>query len=285
MLMNRLSTLTALAVMLAWPAMAISENDLPQALERARFVAPEARQGVAVGRDRFYAIDNRRIAAYDRQSGRLLVQWTGDPERFTHLNSCAVAGSELVCAHSNYPNVPMESSIEWFDAVSLRHLRSHRLEPGIGSLTWIVPHEGAWWAAFANYDGKGGEPGRDHRLTTLVRYDTAFERRESWLFPTQVLSRFAPYSTSGGTWGSDGMLYVTGHDRPEVYVLSVSQDSSELSHVATIAVPTAGQAVAWDPWQDRTLWSIDRASGEVVMSQLPVVFSSKKCADDCDLCL
>lgn len=246
-----------------------------EAQEQRRYTAPEARQGVAVGEDRFYAIDNRRIAAYDRKMGELLAKWVGEPERFVHLNSCVVSGSELVCAHSNYPSYPMESSIEWFDALSLRHLRSRRMESGIGSLTWVLPHQGSWWAAFANYDGKGGAPGRDHRATTLVRYDAAFNRIQSWPFPAQVLARFSPYSTSGGAWGSDGLLYVTGHDRPEAYVLELAQDQSELQSIATIAVPTAGQAIAWDFSQERTLWSIDRRSKEVVMSQVPEIILSK----------
>ena len=38
-----------------------------------------------------------------------------------------------------------------------------------GSLTALDRHDGKWWAVFAHYDGKGGEPGRDHRYTMLAR--------------------------------------------------------------------------------------------------------------------
>ena len=233
------------------------------------YAAMEADQGVAVAADRFYAIDNSRIASYDRESGTRLALWVGDPRLFKHLNSCLVQNDELVCANSNYPGVPMASSIEWFDATSLQHLRSYSLGQGSGSLTWLVPKDDIWWAAFANYDEKGGEPGRDHRFTMLVQFDADFVRRQSWIFPDTVLKRLAPRSASGGVWGDDGLLYVTGHDRKEVYVLSLPQAGAVLKHVATIAISTAGQAIAWDPVLARTLWSIDRASAKVVVSRLP----------------
>lgn len=234
----------------------------------ARFPAEEARQGVAVGATRFYAIDNSRITAYDKRSGRRLNAWTGDPKLFPHLNSCTVVARDLVCASSNYPAVPMSSSIETFDAATLRHKASHSLGPGIGSLTWIVRRQGWWWAGFANYDGRGGEPRRDHRSTTLVRYDDAFRRTRAWLFPATVLEAFAPYSSSGGDWGPDGLLYVTGHDRREVYRLKLPAAGSTLVHLGTLPLSTPGQAIAFDPVRAGILWSIDRGRRAVVATRL-----------------
>lgn len=239
--------------------------------EVRRFKAAEARQGVAVSDRLFYAIDNSTIGAYDRRSGRRLFGWKGDPALFPHLNSCSLHGVELVCASSNYPAVPMSSSIERFDAATLRHLGSHSLGPGTGSLTWIDRHAGSWWAGFANYDGRGGEPGRDHRHTTLVRMDDEFRRTGAWLFPGSVLELFKPYSNSGGVWGKDGRLYLTGHDRAEVYVLRLPEAGSVLVHEAVIGIGTAGQAIAWDRHLPRTLWSINRATREVVVTRLPAL--------------
>src|SRR3546814_20585136 len=91
--------------------------------------------------------------------------------------SCAVVKAELVCATSNYPKVPMASSVEIFDAKTLRHIRTVSLGRMVGSLTAMDWHGGSWWAVFANYDERGGEPGRDHRFTTLVRLDSSEERR------------------------------------------------------------------------------------------------------------
>ncbi len=165
----------------------------------------------------------------------------------------------------------MASSLEWFDAITLEHLRSRSLGPGIGSITWFTRHDGFWWAGFANYDGRGGEADRGHRYTVMVQYDDDFVRHQSWLFPDSVLERFAPYSTSGGVWGEDGLLYVTGHDRREVYILARPAAGSTLDHLATVRMSTGGQAISWDRSRERTMWSIDRQSDEVVVSEIPEV--------------
>jgi hypothetical protein len=240
----------------------------PAAVEVRRLPAEEARQGPAADRRHIYAISNSAIGKYDRRTGKRIAAWAGDPRLFKHMNSCAVVGPALVCAASNYPETPMASSVEWFDTKTLRHVRTRSLGPGRGSLTWLDWHDGSWWAGFANYDGKGGEPGRDHRSTMLVRYDRDFREQGAWLFPPTVLARFAPYSASGGAWGPDGRLYVTGHDRPEMYALRLPAAGSTLEHVATIALPTPGQAIDWDPVERGLLWSLDRGRKELVASRV-----------------
>ncbi len=241
------------------------------AVETARMKTEEARQGVVADAQYVYAISNAEIGKYERRSGRRVARWQGDPALFRHMNSCILKGARIVCAASNYPEVPQWSSIEWFDARRMHHIASHGLGPGRGSLTWLDWHAGSWWACFANYDGKGGEPGRDHRLTTLVRYTADFRELGAWLFPTEVLNRFAPYSSSGGAWGGDGLLYVTGHDRPELYALRLPEAGARLELVATIAIPTNGQAIAWENGSDRILWSIERKSKEAIASRVPAV--------------
>ena len=236
-----------------------------------RFEAEEARQGVVADKRYVYAISNAQIGKYDRVTRKRVALWQGDPQLFKHMNSCILKGPQIVCAASNYPDVPQASSIEWFDAVRMRHVRSHSLGPGRGSLTWLDWHDGSWWACFANYDNKGGEPGRDHRLTTLVRYSPDFAEQGAWLFPASVLDRFAPYSSSGGIWGEDGLLYVTGHDRPELYALRLPEAGSVLQHVATLAIATNGQAIAWERGADRVMWSIERGERNVVAVRVPMV--------------
>lgn len=241
------------------------------AAEIRRLPAPEAHQGVAADRTSVYAIANSEIARIDKASGRRIARWQGDPARFKHLNSCIVREAALVCVVSNYPDTPMRSRVLWFDKHSLKLRREHDLGHGAGSLTWLDWHDGSWWAGFANYDGKGGEPGRDHRQTALVRYSPAFKEQGRWRFPDAVLDRFAPRSSSGGSWGSDGLLYVTGHDRPELYVLRVPAKGDMLELVTTIATPTGGQAIGWDAADPHLLWSIDRARSELVVSRVPEV--------------
>ena len=81
----------------------------------------------------------------------------------------------------------------------------------------------------------------------------------------------APRSASGGAFGADGRLYVTGHDRPEVYVLDVPTDSSVLSLVATIPIAVEGQAIAFDRSAERVLFGVKRSTKEVVAMKLPPV--------------
>ena len=238
-------------------------------MERAerRISAPEARQGVASDGRFVYAIDKRRIGKYEIATGRRVASWKGDPKRFHHLNSSTMVGRELVCAASNYPELPHASSVEFFDAAQLIHLRSVNLGLGPGSLTAIDRHHGQWWAVFANYDGRGGRPDRDHRSTLLVRMDDAFLEIKSWKFPPTVLERFAPKSASGASWKADGRLTVSGHDRAELYVVAVPHVGEMLDHVATVAVATPGQAIDWDPNDPDLLWSIDRKRREIVASR------------------
>jgi hypothetical protein len=83
----------------------------------------------------------------------------------------------------------MRSEVLWFDAKSLRLTRTEPLPFPDGSLTWLDWHDGHWWAGYANYDGKGGAPGRDHRQTLVVRYTRTFTPIATYAFPDSVLAR------------------------------------------------------------------------------------------------
>lgn len=233
-----------------------------------RLPAPEAKQGVAVGPRDVYAIANYRIARYDKRSGEKRAAWEGDPQRYPHINSCIVEARELVCAASNFPQVPQASSVEIFDAATLAHKRSVSLGMGSGSLTFIDWHQGAWWAMFANYDGRGGEPGRDHRYTQLVRFDAEWRRTQSWALPRSILDRIAPMSISGGGWGPDGRLYLSGHDLPELYAVGLPNGGATLDHLGTYAMAAEGQAIDWDETSTGHFWGISRKGGEMIEMKL-----------------
>lgn len=81
-------------------------------------------------------------------------------------------------------------------------------------------------------------------------------------------------STSGGAWGDDGLLYVTGHDRPELYALRPPKAGSVLELVATIPIPFEGQAIDWDPKQKRLLWGISRKDRKAIAVTIPGVESN-----------
>jgi hypothetical protein len=259
----------ALAATVIGPAVSGQVTIEIEPMEIARFKAAEARQGVAVEKRHIYVNANSSIGKYDKRTGRKLATWVGDPEQFIHMNSCVAVKTLLTCAASNYPQTPMASSVETFDTRTLKHVSSYSIGPGKGSLTWLDWHKGHWWAMFAHYDGRGGEPGRDHRHSVLVRYDRNFVERGAWMLPPSVLDRMKPYSSSGGSWSADGLLYVTGHDRKETYALDLPRAGSVLKHVATLPLASNGQAIAWDRYADRILWSIDRQPSQVVAAQMP----------------
>lgn len=233
-----------------------------------RIAAEEANQGAASDGAHVYAIDNSRIGKYRITTGQRVATWSGDPARFPHLNSCTLAKGRLMCAASNYPAVPHASSVEWFDPRTLRHVRSAPLGAMPGSLTAIMWRKGAYWAVLANYDGRGGVPGRDHRHTRFVRMDRHLTITASWSFPDSVLERMAPRSCSGASWGRDGRLYVTGHDRREAYVLRLPVTGTTLIHENTVGIASAGQAIDWDPHHRGWLWSIDRDSRMLVANRM-----------------
>ena len=118
----------------------------------------------------------------------------------------------------------------------MKHVRSVPLGVRIGSLTWVERRGGYWWAGFANYDVWGGEAGHDHRYSVVVKFDSEWRQVGGYRFPDSVLERFAPTSDSGGSWGDDGLLYVTGHDRSEIYVLREPGEGTTLE-------PTPGASV------------------------------------------
>lgn len=248
---------------------AANDGNLAYAVPERQIAAPEARQGVASDGIYIYAVDNSTIGKYEIASGKLVGKFDGDPAEFPHLNSCTVAQGELVCASSNYPAVPHRDTAEFFDPKNMRHLRSAQVAADLGSLTVLDHHDGKWWAVFANYDGKGAAEGRDHRDTMFALLRDDFTIEASWSLPDSVLTRLTPSSISGASWNADGVLYASGHDKPEVYVLALPESGKVLRHIGTIAMPSFGQAVDFDPLDGRLLWSIDRRSHTVFASRMP----------------
>ena len=123
--------------------------------------------------------NNRTITKHDRNTGQPLLQFAGDAAGpFKHLDSGVVVGNKLYTVHSNYPESPMESSIEVFDTKTMRHVDTFSFGIYRGSLTWLDRHDGAWWAGFANYDEvQDGEtePYGETYNTQVVKLNDKFE--------------------------------------------------------------------------------------------------------------
>lgn len=234
----------------------------------ARFKAAEAHQGIGVDDEFFYAIGSKTIGQYDKQTGAKIQQWKPSAETpMTHLDSGVVVDGKLYCAHSNYPFIPMTGSVEIWDTETLQHLGRHVFENPPGSCTWVDRHDGFWWVCFAHYNGFGGVPGKDNTSTVLVKYNSNWTELKRWRFPQKVLDRFAPYSCSGGSWGPDGLLYCSGHDRPELYVMRAPSGGENLELIETVSIESLGQGMAWDRSNAQTIYTIRRKAKEVVVSR------------------
>lgn len=237
--------------------------------EIARFKAHEARQGVAVDKDSVYVISNHAIGKYSKNTHKLLKSWEcKEGEPLIHLNSAIVREGRLVCAHSNYPGVPMTSSIEIFDTETLEHIESYSFGIYMGSLTWLDYYEGFWYACFAHYSNRAAEPNRNSSWTTIVQMDDSWQRLQSWVFPADLIQAFDSYSSSGGSFGPDGKLYVTGHDHKKLYVLNFPSGGSNLLWQDTIDIAAEGQAFCWDLGGKANFYSILKREREVIVGRI-----------------
>lgn len=237
--------------------------------EIRRFTAPEAAQGVAVDARCFYAITNRAIGQYDKRTGQALKKWADAPGGpFIHLDSGVALDGKLYCAHSNFPGVPLTSSIEIFDTETLTPVGSHSFGIMSGSATWIDRWEGHWWVTFANYAGTGGVPGQGPAWTSLLKFDTEWRCVGGYVYPSGIIEKFGQMSNSGGSWGDDGRLYITGHDNAEIYVLSLPKAGSVLVLEEILPVPAEGQGIAWDRSDPGALYTILRSKKAVIASRL-----------------
>lgn len=138
------------------------------------FDAFDARQGVAVDGKYFYAVNNQTITKHDKVTGKPLLQFVGDSDGpIIHMDSATVVGHKLYAATSNYNVTPEKSSVEVFDTRTMKHIDTFSFGIYRGSLTWLDRHDGAWWAAFANYD----KP--PHGLDGAVRQDRQHPDRQA----------------------------------------------------------------------------------------------------------
>lgn len=255
------------AVLLALVAPADAETRLNQVAELS---IPEADQGVGVDAEHFYAVDDRTIAKYTK-GGELVDKWEGPADGpIIHLDSATVIAGRIYAAHSNYRFFPMTSSIEVWDARTMQHIGSHSIGIRLGSLTWLDKHDGHWWGAFANYDRTGRLPdGTNTNIpyggkinTTVVKFDRHWQVLQGWIFPVALLDRFENMSNSGGSWGPDGSLYLTGHDPAEVYKIRFPAAGSILEVEEIIPANIRGQGIAWDRSSPGVLYGIIRATDE-----------------------
>lgn len=242
------------------------------ASEIGRWPVPEANQAAAVDGTYFYGIGNRVLLKHRKDTGERVAEWSSPKDGpLVHFNSGFVDGHRLTLAHSNFPQLPPASSLEIHDTRTLQLIESVSLGVRPGSLTWAVRRGGKWWACFAYYNDQGTMPGLDQRSTYFGEFDDQWHMLRSWLFPQAFIGTWGDSSSSGGDWGPDGLLYVTGHDAPELHVLRLPRQGVTLEHVTTIEVPFEGQGWAWDRSArgQGVIYGISRARKEIIAARIP----------------
>jgi len=183
------------------------------------FKCPEANQGVAVDESYFYGIGNQTIVKCTLD-GEVVARWhEKDPSLIKHFDGGSVIDGYHYCSHSNYPEVPMASSVEVFDTKNLTHIKTISLGIESGSCTWVVKGDGCWYLGFAHYDrsggGAGGEVLKDASWTQIVRYDDEWHRTQAWILPKELVDQLRPNSISGCLF-ANGKFYCTGHDAKSI---------------------------------------------------------------------
>ena len=258
-------TWIALAALLVFGAVATAGAE-PALVQVGEFVIPEANQGVGVDAKHFYAVDNRSIGKYDKATGKLVKKWQGPKNGpVKHLDSAMVMDGKIYAAHSNWPEWPMTSSLEIYDAETMEHVGTHSFGIQWGSLTWVDWHDNHWWMTFANYDrliGPNKTPYGHKANTLMVKLTRDFRPVQAWTLPKAILDKFEDMSNSGGSWGPDGFLYLTGHDPAELYRMRLPKAGSVLELVDVIPMNIRGQGIAWDRSQPGVIYGIIRATAK-----------------------
>jgi len=256
-------------VALAWIACRPAPSDWPVV---ERFRAAAAVQGVAADATHVYVVSNRRIEKYRRSDQKKTAEWRAPKGRhkpaIRHLNGCMESGGSLYCAHSNYPEVPIASSIEVFDTDGLTHLESIPLEDAPGYATWIDRSGEEWFVCFAHYEGLRARTGRGTPDTRVVRFDLDWQPRASYSLSAALTTTLSPYSASGGLLSDPTHLLLTGHSARELYLVEIDEALGELALRDRIRVPFAGQGIGWNRGDD-LLYGIDRDHREVISVRVP----------------
>lgn len=229
------------------------------------FSAQEAFQAVAVDSTHFYAIGSNSIGKYDKITGEKVAS---TEVAVKHLNSGVVLNEKLFTANSNYPEIPMTSSVEIWDTETLEHNDSYSFGIRWGSLTWIDRQNEYWWAMFGHYNQFSYETGKDNRWTTLVQFNDDWQPQQSWVLPPKVLNRLDGKTVSGGSWGPDGFLYLSGHDRGELYAMHLPEMGSVLELVEITSIDSEGQGIAWDRFEPGAIYTITRSERVVNVLRL-----------------
>ncbi len=247
----------------------LSPVDAQEVKALKRIAAPNATQAVAADSLHYYTISNSRIIKRKKSDDQVVDSWEGKKDGpISHLNSGIIRNGIMYCASSNYPQVPMASSIEMFDTKKMEHIGNHSWGIYIGSCTWIDWWEDAWYVMFVHYENEAQQGDLGVAYTTLAKFDEDWRRTAGWTLPDSLVNHLRPMSISGGIMISDSSMFLSPHHFEELYEMHLPKMGHELIWKQTIQVPFQGQGFAVDLKEKDTYWGIHRQNREVIHIKL-----------------
>ncbi len=213
----------------------------------------EAQQGVAIDKRYFYAISNNSIGKYERKSGKGVLH---KKLPFKHLNGGKIINGDLVVVN-NPAGQPEGNALIWLDPLTLEIIDIMKLPYLQGSLTWVDWAWDKWWICDAYYKKKAKD-------TTIYCFDQNWNLEGYWKLPKKVVESIEPYSLSGGAWFGE-YLCVTGHDKPEMYILQMPANRIHAKLLRTVQVCFDGQGFSFERGKGSVyVWGIRREESVVV---------------------
>jgi len=209
------------------------------------FRTDDAYQGVAVSDKFIFVINTNSISKHDKTNYSKLKTKKIDG----HANGGIVLNNMLHITN----NPKGSNSIGIYD-LDLNFVKSIKINVN-GSLTWIDFYNNEWWGMVVYYK-------KDVRKTRLVKFNRKWQIVKEWKWPKKILERLYPYSISGGQFNKrNGLLYLTGHDRQEIYIVRINPNSNILELVSIEEIPFSGQGISF---HGGYLYGIDREKREVI---------------------
>ncbi len=235
-------------LLIRWFSKKYESLHLLELQEINRYSVDHADQGVAVDYQYVYPISNQQVSKYDKLTGKKIDQWIGNVE---HLNGGIIKNNKLFLTEntSNQIIILDPNTMKTFGKINISIN---------GSLNWIDYYQNTWWGINAHYR-------KNLDQTRLINFDQNWKSVQEWKLPNTVLERLKPFSISGGAFGPQGYLYLTGHDKKEIYVLGVPTEGNELQLIKILETTFPGQGISWD---GNNLWSTNRNLKKIIVSEL-----------------
>lgn len=217
------------------------------------YKAKEATQGVAIDKKYVYAISNSQIGKYGRKSGKRVLS---KKFPFKHLNGGTFVNGDLVVVN-NPPKQPKNNALVWINPTTLDVIDIMPLPEVKGSLTWVDWAWDKWWVCDAHYK-------KHTKDTAIYCFNQDWMLEGYWKLPKSVIKHIEPYSLSGGAWFGE-YLCVSGHDKPEMYILDLPQNEVHAKLLRTIQVCFDGQGFAFERGKGSVYaWGVRRDDAVVV---------------------